>query len=189
MAPWRCESLEVELKPPSRMNEPPVLWHRTRLLAKMVLIGTGVLLVLLVSIPFVVPHQSLPMALIVFISVFILITALIAGTAGAYLFLSRTAALDTRTPTVPPISERTTPVASTQELEHIVLRLLDGDEQALMRVLLTSRTEMLQRDLVKSTAFSDAKVSRLLDRLEARGLVVRERQGMTNRVRLTIRQQ
>ncbi len=42
-------------------------------------------------------------------------------------------------------------------------------------------------DLGRITAFSEAKVSRLLDRLEEPGLVVRERQGMTNRVRLTLR--
>ena len=32
--------------------------------------------------------------------------------------------------------------------------------------------------------FSKAKVTRVLDRLEAKGLVVRERSGMTNRVRI-----
>jgi hypothetical protein len=70
--------------------EPPS--NPSRLLARVVLVGAAVLLVFLVAIPFVVPHQSLPEAIIVFVSVFILIAALIAGTAGAYLFLSRSMA-------------------------------------------------------------------------------------------------
>ena len=45
--------------------------------------------------------------------------------------------------------------------------------------------EMLQRDLVALGMFSKAKVTRVLDKLEAKGLVVREAHGMTNRVRLT----
>ena len=44
--------------------------------------------------------------------------------------------------------------------------------------------EMYQRDLVGLGTFSKAKVTRVLDRLEAKGLVVRERHGMTNRVRI-----
>jgi uncharacterized membrane protein len=72
------------------------------------------------------------------------------------------------------------------DLENLAVRLLDGDERRLMRVIVEAKGEILQRDLVRITAFSDAKVSRLLDRLEERGLVVRERHGMSNRVRLTL---
>lgn len=170
------------------MAQADVLVHRTRFLAKTVLVGAAILLVLLVAIPFVVPHQSLPEPIIVFVSLFILITALVAGTAAAYLFMSRV-------PTVPPTSPGSTAASPAVPsapggpgLEGLVLRLLDGDERRLMRVIVESRGDVLQRDLVSRTAFSDAKVSRLLDRLEERGLVVRERQGMTNRVRLTLRE-
>ncbi len=38
--------------------------------------------------------------------------------------------------------------------------------------------------LVSSGEFSKSKVTRLLDRLESRGLVIRERKGMTNRIKL-----
>ena len=164
--------------------------HRTRQLVKVVLVATGLLIVLLVSIPFIVPHQSLPMAIIVFISVFLLIAALIAGIAGAYLFMTRGSVEGRPEPAIPSVVPAAPPDSATtsdRELTHVILRVLEGDEQQLMRVLLTSHGEALQRDLVKSTAFSDAKVSRLLDRLETRGLVVRERQGMTNRVRATLR--
>jgi len=73
------------------------------------------------------------------------------------------------------------------ELENLAIRLLNGDERRLMRVIVEAKGNILQRDLVRITSFSDPKVSRLLDRLESRGLIVRERHGMTNRVRLTLK--
>jgi len=44
--------------------------------------------------------------------------------------------------------------------------------------------EMLQKNIVAKRIFSQAKVTRLLDKLENRGLIVRERYGMTNKIRL-----
>ncbi len=170
------------------MAQPRLLVHRSRFLAKTVLVGATVLLVLLIAVPFVVPHQSLPEPIIVFVSLFILIAALVAGTAAAYLFMSRVPAGTPTEPALPAGHPGVRPAPTGPDLEDLVLRLLDGDERRLMRVIVESRGDVLQRDLVTATAFSDAKVSRLLDRLEERGLVVRERQGMTNRVRLTLRQ-
>lgn len=161
--------------------------RRARFLVKLVLVATVVLLGLLIAIPFVVPHQTLPMAIVVFVSIFILLAALIAGIAGAYLLMTRVPAAgppgDGPGPTPPARASESLP----GELEHVVLRVLNVDEQEVMRVLLTNHGEALQQDLVKATTFSNAKVSRLLDKLEARGLVVRERQGMANRVRATLR--
>lgn len=168
------------------MAQPQELLHRSRFLATTVLVGAAVLLVLLVAIPFIVPHQSLPEPIIVFVSLFILIAALVAGTAAAYLFMSRMPAASPSEPTPSAESGGPAPAPADSELEKLVIRLLDGDERRLMRVIVESRGDIMQRDLVAATAFSDAKVSRLLDRLEERGLVVRERQGMTNRVRLTL---
>src|SRR3972149_10396958 len=63
--------------------------QRTRFLAILVLIGTIVLLVLLIAIPLIVPHESLPEPVVVFWGIFILIAALIAGLAAAYLLLGQ----------------------------------------------------------------------------------------------------
>jgi uncharacterized membrane protein len=41
---------------------------------------------------------------------------------------------------------------------------------------------ILQRELISKTGFSEPKVSRLLDKLERRGLIIRQRDGMGNRV-------
>lgn len=170
------------------MAQSAELVSRTRFLAKTVLVGAGILLVLLVAIPLIVPHQSLPETIIVFVSLFILIAALVAGTAAAYLFMSRVPTPASTAPGSVDVPPHTDASPTGRELHEFVLRLLDGDERRLMRVILESRGDVLQRDLVAATAFSDAKVSRLLDRLEERGLVVRERQGMTNRVRVTLTQ-
>ncbi len=148
---------------------------------KVVLVGAVVLLILLLATFLIVPHQDMPEAVILFWGLFILIAGLIAGIAAAYLFMNRAQGA---VPTVPSPGTAVTP----PELEDLAIRLLDGDERRVVRVLVEAKGEILQRDLVRITAFSDAKVSRLLDRLEGRGLVVRERQGMSNRVRLTLKQ-
>ncbi len=165
------------------MSQPSDLVRRTRMLAKAVLAGTVVLLVLLIGTFLIVNHESMPETIIIFWGLFILIAALIAGIAAAYLFLARSQTVSTPEPAAP-----TAPAPIPPELEDLAVRLLDGDERRILRVIVEAKGDLLQRDLVRITAFSDAKVSRLLDRLQARGLVVRERQGMTNRVRLTLRQ-
>lgn len=69
--------------------------------------------------------------------------------------------------------------------EAAVVKALDEDERRLYLQVREAGGTALQRDLVASGAFSKAKVTRLLDKLERRGLVVRERYGATNRVKLT----
>ena len=149
---------------------------------KLVLAGAAALLILLLITFVIVPHQDMPEAVILFWGLFILIAGLIAGVAAAYLFMNRAQTTETSPPPAGAAA------AAPPELEELAIRLLDGDERRLVRVLVESKGQVLQRDLVRITGFSDAKVSRLLDRLQERGLVVRERYGMSNRVRLTLRQ-
>ncbi len=61
---------------------------------------------------------------------------------------------------------------------------LEGDELRLYEMIAEAGGEMLQMQVVATKVFSKAKVTRLLDKLEKRGLLVRERHGMTNRIRL-----
>ncbi len=166
------------------MAQPTDLVRRSRFLAKAVLLGTVILLVLLLGTFLVVNHASLPEPIILFWGLFILISGIIAGIAAAYLFLARSQAAG---PAPTAAAAAAPSEANLPELESLAVRLLDGDERRLLRVIVEAHGAILQRDLVRITAFSDAKVSRLLDRLQERGLVVRERQGMTNRVRLTLR--
>lgn len=69
--------------------------------------------------------------------------------------------------------------------EPTLVKLLDEDERRMYLELRDHGGAMLQRDLVALGIFSKAKVTRVLDKLENKGLVVREAHGMTNRVRLT----
>ena len=69
---------------------------------------------------------------------------------------------------------------------HLVLRLLSGDERTVFRAITDAGGEMYQKDIVTQTKMSDAKVSRVLDRLEEKGVITKERCGMTNKVRIEI---
>lgn len=172
--------------PRADMTQPADLQDRARFLAKAVLVGAAALLVLLIGTFLVVNHANMPEMIIIFWGLFILVAALIAGIAAAYLFLARSQTVGPPPSAPPPALEAAGLISP--ELEDLAVRLLDGDERRLLRVIVEAKGNILQRDLVRITAFSDAKVSRLLDRLQERGLVVRERQGMSNRVRLTLRQ-
>lgn len=86
----------------------------------------------------------------------------------------------------PPATAEPVPAgpASAPVPEPTLVRLLSADERRMYLELRDHGGEMLQRDLVASGMFSKAKVTRVLDKLESKGIVVREAHGMTNRVRL-----
>ena len=71
-------------------------------------------------------------------------------------------------------------------MDQIVLRLLEGDDRRIFLTIKESGGEVLQKDLIEMTKMSNAKVTRVLDRLEDKGLIVKERHGMTNKVRIEI---
>ena len=68
--------------------------------------------------------------------------------------------------------------------EYLALRLLTGDERAMFKAIMDSGGEALQKDLIVRTRMSNAKVSRLLDKLQAKGVISKERHGSTNKVRI-----
>lgn len=67
---------------------------------------------------------------------------------------------------------------------YLVLRLLTGDERTMFKAIMDSGGEALQKDLILSTKMSNAKVSRVLDRLAAKGVISKERFGATNKIRI-----
>lgn len=77
-------------------------------------------------------------------------------------------------------------VSNREEVQGLILRLLDGDERRMFLALRDAGGESLQKDLIEKTKMSNAKVTRVLDRLEEKGLIVKERHGMTNKVRIDI---
>jgi uncharacterized membrane protein len=62
--------------------------------------------------------------------------------------------------------------------------ILEGDEKVLFQNIVDN-DGILQRELIIKTGFSEPKVSRLLDKAERKGLIIRQRDGMGNRVFLT----
>ncbi len=63
----------------------------------------------------------------------------------------------------------------------LAANLLEGDEKVLFQNIVDN-DGILQRELIIKTGFSEPKVSRLLDKAERKGLIIRQRDGMGNRV-------
>ncbi len=61
-----------------------------------------------------------------------------------------------------------------------VLKTLDTDDRKLYSIIKESDGVMFQSELVEKTGFPKVKVTRILDRLEGRGLLERRRRGMSN---------
>ncbi len=85
-------------------------------------------------------------------------------------------------PTTPSASVASAPDDGHQPAHYLALRLLNGDERVMFKAIMDSGGEALQKDLILKTKMSDAKVSRVIDRLEEKGVVTKTRFGMTNKV-------
>jgi hypothetical protein len=70
--------------------------------------------------------------------------------------------------------------------DNLVLRLLNGDEREMFRYIAEAGGTVLQKDLIIGLKWSDAKVSRNIDKLEQKGIVTKERSGSTNKIKVEI---
>lgn len=77
---------------------------------------------------------------------------------------------------------------STKEISRLkkTTKLLQGDEQKIFKIIADADGSIFQNDLVTKTGYSKVKVSRILDRLEAKGIVDRRRRGMANLILLKL---
>lgn len=57
---------------------------------------------------------------------------------------------------------------------------LDNDEKKVIYAIKEKEGTIFQSELIEKTGFSKVKISRILDRLEGKGLIERRRRGMTN---------
>ena len=62
------------------------------------------------------------------------------------------------------------------------LKTLTGDEKDVYEKVIAVGGVMFQSEIVEQTEFPKAKVSRILDKMEARGLLEKRRRGMTNAI-------
>lgn len=60
------------------------------------------------------------------------------------------------------------------------IKTLQGDEQKVYESIAASDGIIFQAELIEKIGFSKVKVSRILDKLEAKGLLERRRRGMSN---------
>jgi uncharacterized membrane protein len=60
------------------------------------------------------------------------------------------------------------------------MNTLTQEEKAVLQKIIESQGTIFQSDLVERTKFNKVKVTRVLDRLEGKGLIERKRRGMTN---------
>lgn len=63
-----------------------------------------------------------------------------------------------------------------------VLAKLNAEERQLFQIVIDAKGSIFQSELVEKTGLSKVKVTRLLDRLEGRGIIERKRRGMTNMI-------
>lgn len=170
------------------MPEPSLL-ARSRDLARIALASAVALVVLVLLFPFVVDYTTFSDLALVFWGVLLLLAAIILGVSLAYVFMTRGMRTEGAAPTpARPPNDRvpvgpSEPAAGTAE--DLPLRLLTADERQLYRKVVEAGGVALQKDLVRAGPFSGPKVTRILDRLERKGILERERHGMTNRIRLS----
>jgi len=106
---------------------------------------------------------------------FFIITAWLGGMSFLYIVLF------SKEKVTPGLKPDTPVVPETKTTAMLAASLLEGDEKVLFQNIFDGGM-ILQRELISKTGFSEPKVSRLLDKLERRGLIIRQRDGMGNRV-------
>ncbi len=57
---------------------------------------------------------------------------------------------------------------------------LSGDDKTVFQLIIQAKGSVFQSDIVTNTGLTKVKVTRVLDRLEGKGLIERKRRGMTN---------
>lgn len=78
------------------------------------------------------------------------------------------------------IKEQIKPKEITKENYKKIMSSLNSDEKLVLGKIIDSQGTIFQSELVDKTNFPKVKITRILDKLEGRGLVERKRRGMTN---------
>ena len=114
---------------------------------------------------------------------FFIITAWLGGMSFLYmiLFSKENQIPGSKDEEIPELKADIAVISENKNTAILAASILEGDEKILFQDILDN-DGILQRELIVKTGFSEPKVSRLLDRAERRGLIVRQRDGMGNRV-------
>ena len=114
---------------------------------------------------------------------FFIITAWLGGMSFLYiiLFSKENQIPGSNNEKIPELKEDIAVIPEGKNTAMLAATILEGDEKILFQNILDN-DGILQRELIVKTGFSEPKVSRLLDKAERRGLIVRHRDGMGNRI-------
>jgi hypothetical protein len=66
--------------------------------------------------------------------------------------------------------------------EDAILKYLDGGEREIYSIIVDAGGSVLQRDIASIDGYSKATITRILNRLESKGIIERMRHGTTNRI-------
>jgi DNA-binding MarR family transcriptional regulator len=104
--------------------------------------------------------------------------ALLVASIGIYLIFSRDEVrVITRVKRIGPKIEMKN---ISKEIYEEILRGLSSDERIVLERVIEAEGAIFQSELIERTKFSKAKVTRILDKLEGKGLIERRRRGMSN---------
>jgi len=81
------------------------------------------------------------------------------------------------------LTQQTSPIKESEnkrDYKNVDLDSLDEEEKRLYNIIKDKDGSAYQSDLVKETDFSKVKITRVLDKLEHKGIIERKRRGMTN---------
>jgi predicted transcriptional regulator len=78
------------------------------------------------------------------------------------------------------VKQQLEPKRATKENYRKIMSALGKDDRQVFEKILEAEGTMFQSELVEKSGLSKVKVTRILDRLEGKGLVERKRRGMTN---------
>ena len=78
------------------------------------------------------------------------------------------------------VKQQIEPKKITKQNYQKIMSDLSDDEKLIFEKILEAEGTIFQSDLVDKSNLAKVKVTRLLDRLEGKGLIERKRRGMTN---------
>ncbi|VVB68510.1 MarR family protein [Candidatus Norongarragalina meridionalis] len=100
---------------------------------------------------------------------------------GLYLiFFGEEERIITKFRTIKPSARQFEPKRVSKENYAKAMATLSGEEKNILERIIEAEGTIFQAQLAESTGFPKVKVTRILDRLEAKGLVERRRRGMSN---------
>ena len=67
-----------------------------------------------------------------------------------------------------------------QKTKTTIPKNLEPEEKQIMQIIIKENGTMFQSKIVEETKLNKVKITRILDKLEGKGLIERKRRGMTN---------